>query len=177
MATKKNIPAMIGYGPWDSAIIDGFGANKNAEEIARSHPINGTLTPAQCLDRLNKLIASKDVLDVAQRRQLLVDQGYGLLSKLKKQIDELDYVAPDQAMAYLKTIKEVMEMVDRANGQIEEAMLKFNQRRADELMQALVFITDRMFEKMLEKDPNLDIQEAQVIVLEALPQSLPEVSR
>lgn len=171
----KNTPAIIGYGPFDKALIQGFAANKSAEEVSRMEPINGTLSPAQCLDRLNKLLASKDVLDVQQKRALLVDNAYDLLAKLKKQIETSDYIAPDVANSYMKTVKDLMDMLDRSNAQIEEAMLKFTQRRAMEFTAALTYIFDAALAALVQRHPELSVEEAQEVIYEAIPESLPEV--
>lgn len=174
---KSKAPAIIGYGPFDKAIIRGFSSNLSAEEVSQAEPISGTLTPAQCLDRLIRLLESKDVLDVQQKRQLLVDNAYELLAKLKKQTDDAAYIDKDSATTYLKTLTTVMDMLDRANAQIEEAMLKFNSRRAQEMTLALQFIFERTFAVLAERNPTLGLEEAQEVVLEVIPASLPEVNQ
>lgn len=172
---KKNVPAVIGFSPFDRAIISGFSANKSAEEISRSAPINGLITPAQCLERITQLLESKDVLDVQQKRALIVDNVYELAAKLKKQIDEQEWVDKDSAQTYLKTLKELMAMLDIANGQIEESMLRFNARRAQEMTEALIFIFNRMFPALEERYPEIEMDPVQEIVLDAIPASLPEI--
>ncbi len=165
----------IGFGPFDRAIIAGFGANLNADEVSRNAPINGTLTPAQCLDRLHRLVESKDVLDVQTKRALIVDNAYELAAKLKKQIDGMDYIPHEQAGMYLKTLKELMLMLDSANAQIEEAMLKFNARRAQELTQALIFVFTKVIGELVKEHPDIEIVEAQELVMLAIPEAMPEV--
>lgn len=171
---KKTV-ANVGHGPFDRAILAGFSANQSAEEVSASHPINGTLSPAQVLDRLYKLLESKDILDVQQKRALIVDNAYELAAKLRKQIDGMEFIPHEQAGMYLKTLKELMLMLDSANAQIEEAMLKFNARRAQELTQALIYIFTSMMKELTREYPEIDTVKAQEIVMLAIPEAMPEV--
>ena len=172
---KKNVPAVIGYSPFDQAIIDGFSANKNAEEVSRSAPINGTLTPAQCLNRLTQLVQSKDVLDAYQKKMLILDNTYQLSARLKKQMDDLPFIDKDNGAMFLKTQKELLDMVDRVKGEADEQMMAFNQRRADEFTGALVYIFDALLDRLVKQYPDLAVEEAQELVLEVIPAALPEV--
>jgi hypothetical protein len=175
MGKQRNLPAVIGHSPFDTAIMEGFSANKSAEEISTAAPINGVLTPAQCLNRLNQLIQSKDVLDVHQKKMLILDNTYELSNRLKKQMDKLDFIDKDNGAMFLKVQKELLSMVEDIKGDANEKLMAFNQRRADEFTNALVYIFDKLMDRMLEKYPDLAVDEAQEIVLEVIPDALPEV--
>jgi hypothetical protein len=175
MSKKSKQPAVIGYSPFDRAIISGFSANKSAEEVSRTAPINGTLTPAQCLNRLTQLLDSKDVLDVYQKKMLIIENVYALSTRLRQQLDKMDFIDKDNGAMFLKTQKELMEMIERVKGDATEQLMAFNQKRADEFTNALGYIFDAVLERLVEKHPDIIVEEAQEIVLEAIPASLPEV--
>jgi hypothetical protein len=175
MGKKQIARPVIGYSPFDRAIIEGFSANKSAEEIARSAPINGTLTPAQCLNRLTQLVESKDVLDVYQKKMLILDNTYQLSARLKKQMDDMEFIDKDNGAMFLRTQKELMDMVERVKGEADAELMAFNQRRADEFTAALAYIFDALLERLAQKYPEIEVAEAQELVLEVIPASLPEV--
>lgn len=175
MGKKRIARPVIGYSPFDRAIIEGFSANKSAEEISRSAPINGTLTPAQCLNRVAQLVESKDVLDVYQKKMLILDNTYQLSARLKKQMDDMDFIDKDNGAMFLKTQKELLDMVERVKGEADDQLMAFNQRRADEFTAALAYIFDALLDRLAEKYPEIEVAEAQELVLEVIPASLPEV--
>lgn len=175
MGKRQIARPVIGYSPFDRAIIEGFSANKSAEEISRSAPINGTLTPAQCLNRVAQLVESKDVLDVYQKKMLILDNTYQLSARLKKQMDDMDFIDKDNGAMFLKTQKELLDMVERVKGEADDQLMAFNQRRADEFTAALAYIFDALLDRLAQKYPEIEIAEAQELVLEVIPASLPEV--
>jgi hypothetical protein len=174
---KKQVAqkAIIGHSPFDRAIIAGFSMNKSAEEISRSAPINGTMTPAQCLYRITQLQDSKDALDAHYKKLLIIDTVYEMSGKLKKQIDDAEYIDKDSATTFLKTQKELLAMVEKANGDLTDELMAFNRQRADEFTSALGYIFDRLLNQLREKYPEIELEEAQEIVMEAIPAALPEV--
>lgn len=175
MGKKQNVPAVIGHSPFDRAILEGFSANKNAEQVSRDAPINGTLTPAQCLNRLAQLVESKDVLDAYQKKMLILDNVYEFSARLKRQVDKLDFIDKDNGKMFLDTQRELLAMVEKIKDNANEQLMAFNQKRADEFTAALVYIFDNLMKRLAEKHPELEIEEAEEIVLEVLPASLPEV--
>lgn len=175
MGKRQIARPVIGYSPFDRAIIEGFSANKSAEEISRSAPINGTLTPAQCLNRVAQLVESKDVLDVYQKKMLILDNTYQLSARLKKQMDDMDFIDKDNGAMFLKTQKELLDMVERVKGEADDQLMAFNQRRADEFTAALAYIFDALLDRLAQKYPEIEVAEAQELVLEVIPASLPEV--
>lgn len=163
----------IGTGPFDEAIVRGFSERRSAEEISNSEPINGLLTPAQCLARLNQLIKSKDVLDVRDALSLALDDVYWLRTRLRKQLDESDWIAHDQANVYLKTIDAITGRLEKVQAGMSDHMLRFNQRRAEEMIQALGYIMSQVTTGL--EQLGIDRAEIDEIVLEAIPESIPEV--
>lgn len=163
----------IGTGPFDEAIVAGFSARRSAEEISSSPPINGLLTPAQCLARLNQLVKSKDVLDVRDALSLALDDVYWLRTKLRKQLEEADWIAHDQANVYLKSIDAITSRLEKVQAGMSDHLLRFNQRRAEEMVQALGYITGQMLEAL--ENRGIERVEVEEIVLEAIPEAIPEV--
>lgn len=172
-------PAQIGRSPYDDAIIAGFSNRMSAEEVSASKPILGALSPAQCLLRLQQLIASKDILDAKDTLALLLEDIYFLRGKLRKQMDEQDYVDKDLATTWLKTIDAAATRVDKANIGLNDAMMRFTEVRAREFVEALGFIFGRFIDAAQERVPEVGeySDELRTIVLDAIPESLPEVQR
>ena len=164
--------AVFGRGPFDQVIMDGFAENKSAEEVAAM--TNGVLTPAQCLSRLGKLVKSKDVLDAKDKLALTLEDVYWLRSKLRAQMDKSDWIKPDEAKTWLATIDTIVKRIETANLGLGEAMLKFNEVRAQEMSHALVYIGTQIAAALSEKY-EVDSSDVDMIVLEAIPDALPEV--
>lgn len=164
--------AVFGRGPFDQVIMDGFAENKSAEEVAAL--TNGVLTPAQCLSRLGKLIKSKDVLDAKDKLALTLEDVYWLRSKLKTQMEKADWVKPDEAKAWLATIESIVKRIETASNGLGDAMLRFNEVRAQEMTQALVYIGTQIAINMSER---FEVEQGDIdmIVLEAIPDAIPEV--
>lgn len=175
MGKKQNVPAVIGHSPFDRAIIAGFSANKSAEQVSREHPINGTLTPAQCLNRLTQLLESKDVLDAYQKKMLIIDSVYEFSARLKAQIDKLDFIDKDNGKMFLDTQRELLAMVEKTKGDLSEELMAFNRQRATEFTSALGYIFDKLIAHLTEKHPEIVLEEAQDYVMEVIPAALPEV--
>ena len=171
----KSTPAIIGRGPFDAAIIEGFSRGLSAEEVSLNDPIRGVLTPAQCLSRLTKLIKSKDVLDAEDKLALLLEDIYWLRNKLRDQMDKTDFIDEKQASVYIKTLELAAKRIETANLGMSDAMLKFNELRAQEFVAALTHIVGVMFRLIGEKHPEIETDDMNTIVLEAIPESIPEV--
>jgi hypothetical protein len=165
--------AVIGRGPFDQVIIDGFGDNKSAEEVAAL--TNGILTPAQCLSRLQKLIKSKDVLDSKDKLALLLEDAYWLRGKLRTQMEDREYIKPDEAKVWLVTLEAIIKRIETANAGLGDIMLKFNAQRAAEFTHALTFIGTAIAQEM-SKRYEIEQGDVDMIILEAIPDAIPEVS-
>lgn len=165
----------IGHGPFDAVIVEGFAANKSAEEVSIMPPINGLLTPAQCLARVTQLVKSKDVLDVRDRLALALDDAYWLRSKLKKQMTDAEFIDAQQATVFLKTLDAITARIERAQLGLTEQLLRFNERRAHEMVEALNYIMAQVLESLDQR--GIEKAELDEIVLEAIPNSIPEVEK
>lgn len=165
--------AVLGRGPFDAAIVEGFSSNKSAEEVSDS--IGGTLTPAQCLARLTKLIQSKDVLDASDKVALLLEDVYYLRAKLKKQMEESDYITKDAATMWLKTIEVAVARVESVNVGMSDALMRFNQVRANEFVASLTYIIDHLLTMLQEQNPDFTRAEIDEKILLVIPESIPEV--
>lgn len=171
----KTSPAVIGRGPFDYAIVNGFSRGWSAEEVSTNDPIRGTLTPTQCLSRLTQLIKSKDVLDAKDRLALLLEDIYWIRNKFRDQMEKMEVLDEKQVGAYIKILEAAAKRIETANVGMNEAMLKFNEVRAGEFVAALTHIVGVMFTLLTEKHPEIDTSEVNTIVLEAIPESIPEV--
>ena len=171
----NNSPAVFGKGPFDQAIVDGFSKNWSMEEVSANAPINGILTPAQCLSRLTRLVKSKDVLDANDKLALLLEDVYWLRNKLRDQMEKTVVIDEKQAAVYLRTIESLVKRVETVNLGMGEAMLRFNELRATEFVEALTFIVGKFVSILEERHPELEVIEVQEVVLEAIPDAIPKV--
>jgi hypothetical protein len=167
-------PSIIGTGPFDKIIIEGFAAYKSAEQVAED--TSGVFTPAQCLARLNQLVRSTDVLDAKMRLNLLLQDTYWVRNKLRKQMEEPNYfLTKDDATILLKTTDAIVTQIEKANIGLNEAMLRFNEVRAAEFIEALGFITAKMMEILADRHPEIEMADLNMVVLEAIPDAIPDV--
>lgn len=165
--------AAVGRGPFDRIIIESFASNMSAEEVAAE--TGNILSPAQCLNRLTQLVRAKDVLESKDRLALLLEDAYWLRAKLRKQMEESSYIDEKQATTWLKTLGVIVDRVEAANLGLGEAMLKFNELRAQEFFESLTGIIDKLLGILAEKHPEIEAEEVNMIVLEAIPAAIPEV--
>lgn len=169
----SNELARVGRGPFDILILEGFAGNKSAEEVAEL--TGGVLTPAQCLARLTKLVRSKDVLESKDRLSLLLEDAYYLRNRLRQQMDDREYIDKDSAAIWLKTLEMIIGRVEAANAGLSDQMLKFNEIRAQEFIESLTTIVVMLMGELAQRHPEIEAGEVNEIVLEAIPNAIPEV--
>lgn len=169
----KEVATSVGRGPFDRVIIEGFASNLSAEEVAER--TGGVLSPAQCLARLTKLIRSKDVLENRDRMSLLLEDAYYLRNRLRQQMDDREYIDKDSAAIWLKTLEVIVNRVEAANAGLSDQMLKFNEIRAQEFIESLTTIVVMLMGELSQRHPEIDAGEVNEIVLEAIPNAIPEV--
>lgn len=127
----------LGRGPFDKAILEGFASHKSADEVSASAPIFGTLSPAECLDRLNKLVASKDILDAAMLAKLNLEDAYFLRNKLRAQMEKTDYIDKDTAQTFIKSIDAVQGRIEKSTKGFEDQMIRMQEMHARIMAQAI----------------------------------------
>jgi len=167
-----NTPAVFGRGPFDSKITEGFASGLSAEEVSDS--INNVLSPEQCLSRVTKLIRSRDVLDNKDRLALLLEDAYWLRAKLKKQMEEAGYIGKDTAKTWLDTLEHIVTRIEKAQLGMGDALLRFNEVRAQEFFHALTLIGGALADALSERH-GIDSTEVDEIILEAIPEAIPEI--
>ncbi len=127
----------FGRGPFDAAILDGFRQHLSAEEVAQSHPINGTLSPEECLSRLDKIIRSRDILDAATLAKLNLEDAYFLRNKLHAQLKAAEFITKDDATTFIKAIDSVQTRIEKSTQGFEDQMIRMQEMHARVMAQAI----------------------------------------
>lgn len=165
----------IGRGPFDGAIIAGFANNLSAEEVSSNPPVNGALTPEQCLLRKTQLISAKgDAMDAQEKLALLLEDIYYLRGKLRGQMDKADYIDKDSAAVWLKTIDAAINRVDKVNVGLEDAVVRMQEMHARVMAQAIHVGFEKAIME-LQKRYEIPREEAYLVLSEALPLAIESV--
>lgn len=114
----------------DQKLLELAANNKSPEEM---QAITG-VPAAEALVRIRRILASKDVLEVVEKRQLLMDSAYRLKEKLE---ENLDPTKPKEVEAVLKTLTLLDKMLT-TQGKISDAELEVVSRaQAKAIMQMI----------------------------------------
>lgn len=157
----------FGRGPFDRAIIEGFSQHKSAVEVSESEPISGTLSPEQCLDRLHKIIASRDILDAAMLSKLNLEDAYFLRNKLRAQLDKAEHIDKDSAATFIKAIDAVQTRVEKSTKGFEDAMIRMQEMHA-RIMAEAIQVSYAQVAVRLQQEFNIPAEVAYEMLEEAL---------
>jgi hypothetical protein len=158
----------FGRGPFDKAIIRGFSSRMSPEEVSASAPILGTLTPAECLSRLDAIIRSKDILDAAMLAKLNLEDAYFLRNKLREQLDKSDYISKDDAAIFIKSLDAVQVRIEKSVLGFENQAIRMQEMHAHIMAQAIQVAFDKAA-IMLSQQYSVPAEEAYRILEECLP--------
>ncbi len=158
----------FGRGPFDHAIVEGFSSHLSAAEVAANAPINGTLTPEQCLARLDKIVKSRDILDAATLAKLNLEDAYFLRNKLKAQLIAAGNIDKDAATTFIKAIDAVQTRVEKSTQGFEDAMIRMQEMHARVMMQA-IRVSYETVALRLEREYDIPAEVAYQMIEEALP--------
>lgn len=127
----------FGRGPLDHAIIEGFSQHLSAAEVSASAPINGLLTPEECLSRLGRIVASRDIVDAATLAKLNLEDAYFLRNKLRAQLNNAEYIDKDSAAMFIKSIDAVQVRIEKSTQGFEDAMIRMQEMHARVMAEAI----------------------------------------
>lgn len=127
----------FGRGPFDRAIVEGFSRKASAEEVSQSEPINGLMSPEECLIRLQKILASRDILDAATLAKLNLDDAYFLRNRLRAQLEKAEHIDKDSAATFIKSIDAVQQRIEKSTKGFEDAMIRMQEMHARVMAQAI----------------------------------------
>lgn len=162
---------ILGWGPIDRAIIEGFSQHISAEEVSQSEPINGTLSPAECLARLQKIVASRDILDAATLAKLNMEDAYFLRNKLRAQMDKMQVIDKDTAATFIKTIDAVSVRIKESTKGFEESMIRMQEMHARVMAQAIQ-VSYAQVAVQLQQEFGIPPEKAYAMLEAALPVAL-----
>lgn len=157
----------FGKGPYDRLIIESFASHMSAEEV--SLKTAGVLSPAQCIDRLNKIVQSKDMLDVEMLAKLNLEDAYYLRNKLRKQMDNSEYISKDDAASWVKAIDAIQSRIEGSSQQIEDALIRMRQVHATVMAEAIRVGYERALLELQKRYPQITREEAYIVLEESMP--------
>lgn len=158
----------FGRGPFDRAIIEGFSQHKSAAEVSESEPILGTLSPEQCLDRLHKIVASRDILDAATLSKLNLEDAYFLRNKLRAQLEKMQVIDKDTAATFIKAIDAVQTRVEKSTKGFEDIVIRMQQMHARVMAEAIQ-VSYAQVAVRLQQEFDIPAETAYKMLEEALP--------
>lgn len=158
----------FGRGPFDKAIIQGFSSRLSPEEVSASAPIYGTLSPAECLARLDKIIKSKDILDAATLAKLNLEDAYFIRNKIHAQLEKSEYISKDDASTFIKTIDAVQSRIEKSVLGFENQAIRMQEMHAHIMAQAITVAFEKAALK-LAQEHNVSFEDAWEILEESLP--------
>lgn len=161
----------FGRGPFDRAIVELFSRHLSAEEVSQAHPINGALSPAQCLDRLGKLLKNKDILDAITLAKLNLEDAYYLRNRLRAQLEKAEFIDKDSAATFIKSIDAIEQRLKQTTAGYEDAMIRMQEMHARVMAEAIAVTYDKAALK-LSQEFNVPLEDSYRILREQLPEAV-----
>ena len=158
----------FGRGPFDVAIIEGFSQRLSAEEVSARSPISGTLSPEECLSRLDKIIKSWDILDAYTLAKLNMQDAYFIRNKLHAQLQKAEFITKDDATTYLKALDAIQSRIEKSTQGFEDQMIRMQEIHARVMMQAIE-VSYQTVALRLASEYNIPIEVSYELLKEALP--------
>lgn len=118
----------------DRRLLEGASLFESANEL--SARVNGQLTPAQSIKRVNDLLAARDFYTVAQQMKLNVYRTTRFLNALED--DAMKVGDPKARNTYLATIRTLMDMTKQIAATPESITTKLSEAHASFFAQAIV---------------------------------------
>lgn len=115
------------------------------------------LTAAFAVLRVKELLRERDVWTEIERRQLLMDELYGLKNKLQEQNE--DYINDKQGMVLLQTIQAIDNVMDKQGKITDEQLMKITQAQAQAMMAMIQAAFKHAKETLAAENPHIDLQE------------------
>ena len=172
MAERKAIQrseaknAAPGLGPIDKILLQEAAQRKSLEEISAA--VQGVLSPAECGHRINQILESRDWLSVLDQKRLILEDAAMMLDKLRKQMNDSEWVTKDDANTFRVALKDMLEMIDNVTAKDDAQMMRITETHARVMAQAIRLGYERaLFE--LQKEVNIDEQRAYEALEAAIP--------
>lgn len=164
---SSGVKAAPGLGPFDKRILQLLSERKSPEEI--SFAIGGLLTPAQCAARGIEILESHDFLEVLNQKRLVVENATWISSKLKSQIESMDYIDKDSAGVYMKSLNDIMKMIDGMNFEDEASMMRVREVHARVMVAAIRVAFEKALLELQKRHPEIEEAEAYEVLESAMP--------
>jgi hypothetical protein len=160
-----------GLGPVDSKLL--VGASKNLSPEQLSAEVKGVVSPAVAAQRVRDILKSKDWLSFAEKKKLILEDAYFLLGTLRSQMQ--GYVDEKQAAAFLKTIKQVADLLDHANAGNEKTLMQVREIHARVMGMAIKVAFERALLELQRRYPEIPEDEIYEVLEASLPLAMTEL--
>lgn len=141
----------------DRRLLKAAAKRATAEEM--SEAVLGALTPAQCLERVNQLLDSRDYLDEHRERRLMLYEVAEWVAWIKEHRDE-----PKAWAQVNRSLKLMSDVLERSLVNVEEVSTKLATEHARMFIEGYVQGFNRVLDEMRERS-EIDIEEAEVVEL------------
>lgn len=155
-----------GLGPIDTQLLLSASLRRSGEEM--SADVKGVVTAAQAMQRVKEITKARDWLSFTETKKLLLDDCYAMLAKLKKQQDG-NFADGAAVGAYLKTIKQITDMLDSANMENESSRREINDAHAQVMGMAIKVAFEMALMELQKRYPNIPEDEVYEILEKSLP--------
>ena len=162
----KNL-AVVGKGPFDAALIEGFSAGRSAETV--SEAIGGVLKPVECLARIKELVSALDPLDVPDQLSLLLQDNYYIRNRLKRQFDDKEFLDKDDVGSWLKINEAIVKRIESQSEAFSDKMMQVHEIHARVMVQAIRVSFKAALLELQQRYPEITEQEAYEVLEQAMP--------
>lgn len=145
-------------------------AGGSAEDMAAA--VNNTLTPEQALVRVQEVIKSRNPLELAEQKALLVIEAQYLLDSLKDDIEVGDSKARD---TFVKSIRLVSDMLEKAHLDVSEFSTRLQRDQARVMGAAISLAFEKATFELMKRFPDADESEIRALMLDAIPVAVREI--
>lgn len=138
--------------PRDEALLRMASDGKSGLEMQRETGLNA----ARSVLRVKELLRERDVWSEIERRQLLMDELYGLKNKLQKQNEE--FINDKQATVLLQTINSINDVLDKQGAITDDQLEKISKAQSAAMLMLIKGAFDAARKALEAEYPDVDIE-------------------
>lgn len=148
----------------DKILIDGAAAGKSADELSRL--VNGTLSPAQALTHVRTLLASRNVWELPEQKQLALLQ----LRELAESAAETYRKSKDSgdAALLLRVLTQITTVLDKQGSITEDELKIVSQAQAREIVAFFTSAIAYVDARLQETHPDIPAAVVRDVFMEAI---------
>ncbi len=146
----------------DEILLRAAAGGKSGEEIEKA---TGMLA-AQALEKVQDILASRDVWTEMEQRQLLLAELHELKDSLRTQA--IDGQDPEAARVLLRTLETIGKRLDAQQTVLDENIIKLTQFQQKILLRAMDAALDFAKRELADRYPQVGIDELDELVAQGL---------